>query len=159
WPASFVVDPTTGAALVFCYLEETLPTGSFAFHSVGTSIATWASPDQGALRPAVRTELADPTVLFPADEPPWGAAALVDGTDLYAWACPGGHLSAPCRIARAPVAAALDHDAWRYFDGRAWVTDWRAATNVLEGAPLMSVHFNGHLQAFIALYMDLGGTM
>jgi len=43
WPGAFVVDPSSGRALVFYQDEETGPPLP-QFRSVGTSIATWASP-------------------------------------------------------------------------------------------------------------------
>src|SRR5262249_42631037 len=81
---------------------------------------------------------------------PWGAAALVDGDTLYTYACPGGGLSSPCKLARAPFANALDHSAWQYWTGSAWSADVHAAKSVMDGAPIMSVHFSPYLQKFVA---------
>jgi hypothetical protein len=160
WPGAFVVDPRSGSALVFYTKEETEPSGPFAFHGAGASIATWASPAQPAQRPSVRPDLPDLTVLFPVDEPPWGAAALVDGDQVYAYACPGGGLQSPCRLARAPLGSALDRTAWRFFAGAAWLADWHAAVAIFDGAPIMSVHFSPYLGRFVAFYMvPLGSRM
>jgi hypothetical protein len=153
WPASFVVDPSTGSALIFYSKEETEPTGPYSFRGAGTSIATWAAPDGPAVRPVVRPDLADPTVLFPEEELTLGAAALVDGGDLYAYACPGGELTAPCTLARAPVASALDRSAWTFYSGSDWTVDWHGAEPIFEGAPLMSVHKSPYLGQFVAFYM------
>jgi hypothetical protein len=153
WPQAFVVDPSTGGALVFYSLVDTEPTGAYAFHAAGTSIATWASPDVPAVRPALRPELPDPTVMFPQGEPSWGAAALVVGTDLYAYACAGGNLTSPCLLARAPLASALDRTAWRFYTGAGWSASSRAAASLFDGAPLMSVHRSPYLGRFIAYYM------
>jgi hypothetical protein len=159
WPAAVVADPARGA-LVFYSKEETEPTGSYSFKGVGSSIAVWPSPDAPAQRVAVANgpDPADPTELFSADEPPWGAAALVDAGTLYAYACPGGGLSAPCWIARVPLANALDRLAWRFFDGKDWVADWRAGAKIFEGAPLMSVHFSEDLGRFVAFFLVPLGT-
>lgn len=159
WPASAAVDPTTGRAWVFYQKENTQ---ADSFQSNGFSIATWASPDVQAVRPSLRPELPDPTVLFPDGEPQLDAAAVVDpaGQYLYTYACPGGGLSSPCSVARAPVANALAHDAWRFYDGSAYGSDPRAAKNVFDGAPYMSVHFSPWLKKYAAFYMGpLDGHM
>jgi hypothetical protein len=96
---------------------------------------------------------ADPTQLFGADEPPWGAAALIDGPWLYAYACPGGGLTSPCSVARVEVASALDRAAWEFFDGSAWTSDWNRSAKVFDGAPLMSVHKSEFLGAYVAIHM------
>jgi hypothetical protein len=153
WLQDFVVDPATGTALVFYTKEYTEPTGSFAFTGEGTSIATWASPSAPAVRPAVQPGASDPTLLFTVDEPPWGAAALVANTTLYAYACPGGSLSNPCRVARVPMDHALDRASWEFWNGSAWVSDWHSAVSVFDGAPLMTVHFSEHLNKFLAIYL------
>src|SRR5262249_8120705 len=111
WPGAVAVDPAGGGAFIFDSKEETRPTSSFDFHATGTSIATWSSPDAPAVRPIVRPELPDGTVLFPIDEPSWGAAAIVFDGDLYAYSCPGGATTAPCLVARAPMSGVLDRSA------------------------------------------------
>ena len=156
WPGSAVVDPSTGGALVFYSEEDTEPSGAFSFHSTGSSIATWASPDDAAVRPTLRSPDAggDPTLLFLRDEPTWGAAALVDDGLLYAYACDGGGLTSPCRLARVPLGQALDRAAWRFFDGASWSGDWHEATNVFDGAPLLSVHFSPYFGKWLAIYLE-----
>ena len=160
WPGVVVVDPRLSGALVFYEKEETSPTGAFSFRSVGTSIAIWPSPDAPALRPELRPDLPDPTVLFPEDEPGWGSAAVVDGDFLFAYACEGGNLSVPCLLARVPIEAALNRSAWLFYAGSGWSDDWHAAAPVFDGAPLMSVHRSPYLDRFVAYYMvPLGGDM
>jgi hypothetical protein len=160
WPGAFVVDPASGSALVFYTKEEIRPTGTYDFHAAGTSIATWASPAEPAVRPAVRPELPDPTVLFPLPEPAWGSAALVDGDTIHAYACAGGALTSPCLVARVAWKSALDRGAWRFWSGKEWAADYHAAAPVFDGAPLLSVHFSPHLHKFVAYYMvPLGSDM
>jgi Domain of unknown function (DUF4185) len=150
WPATPLADPSRGA-IVFYSKEDTEPTGSFAFHGTGTSIAVWPSPDAAAVRAGIANG-ADSITLFGADEPGWGAAALIDAGLLYAYACDGGSLTAPCRIARVPLASALDRSAWSFWTGAAWAGDWRAAAPVFEGAPLMSVHYSEYFSRWVAFY-------
>jgi hypothetical protein len=160
FPGAFVVDPNSGSALVFYTKENTQPTNAYAFQAQGTSIATWASPQEPAVRPALRPELADPTILFPLDEPAWGSAALVEGKALYAYACAGGQLTSPCRIARAELNAALDRSAWRFWSGSDWVSDWKAGASIFDGAPLLTVHFSAYQNRYVAFYMvPLGSNM
>jgi hypothetical protein len=153
WAGPVVVDPNRGA-LVFYSKEHTEPSGAFAFTGAGASIAVWPSADASAVRTVVANapDATDPTRLFTVDEPPWGAAALVESDTLYAYACPGGNLSAPCRVARVALASALDRAAWLFWNGSDWVSDWRAAVPVFEGAPQMSVHYSEYLQKWVAFY-------
>jgi hypothetical protein len=153
WPGAFVVDPASGRALIFYSKVETQPTGAYAFHGAGSSIATWASPSEPAMRPAVRPDLTDPTVLFPLPEPSWGSAALADGDTVYAYACAGGALTSPCLVGRVSFKNALDRAAWRFWSGTDWVADYHAATPVFDGAPLLTVHKSPYLHKYVAYYM------
>lgn len=158
WPGSMVVDPRSGDRLIFYELEYT-ELGS-SFHAVGSSIAVWSDVTAPARRPVVRPGTTHPTLLFGAAEPTWDDAALVDGDDVYVYACTGPAASAGCLIARAPVDAALRRDAWRFYTGSAWVADWTSAKPIFSGAPLMSVHYSPYLGQFVALYMvPLTSTM
>jgi hypothetical protein len=157
-PGAVVVDEPSGRALVFYSKEATEPSGSYSFQAQGSSVATWASPAQPAVRPAVRPELTDPTLLFTSEEPPFGAAAVVAGDKLYAYACPGGSLSNPCRVGRAPLASALDRSAWSFYAGSDWSSDLSAASAVFEGAPLFTVHYSPYLGKYVAFYLVPLGT-
>jgi hypothetical protein len=151
WPASAVALPTGGALVL--YQEEDTSGNSFSSH--GFSIARWATPDAPAERPALAPGTADPTVLFPDGELQLDAAAAIDpeGAFLYAYSCPGGSLSSPCTVGRAPVDAALDRACWTFFDGQWWSADFHAARSVLDGAPIMSVHHSAFLGAWVAYHM------
>lgn len=156
WPGTaVVVNPHT--VLIFYQKMETEPAGAYAFTSVGSSIATWSTPAAAAVRPPLRPELAEPTVLFPPGEPAWGAAALIQGDLLYAYACVGG-LTSPCLLARVPVASALDRSAWRFYTGSAWDSDWHAARSIFDGAPILSVHYSPYLHCFVAFYLAPFGS-
>lgn len=150
WPATPLPDPDRGA-IVFYSREETEPTGSFSFRGTGSSIAIWPSAGAAAERAAV-TNGFDSTTLFGADEPSWGAAAVIDAGLVYAYACDGGGLSSPCRLARAPLPQALDRSAWTFWNGAAWAPDWHQAVAIFDGAPVMSVHFSEYLHRWLAYY-------
>ena len=152
WPGPAVVD-AGGSAYIFYSREDTMPTGAFAFTGVGSSLATWSSPDVPAVRAPVQGSAGDGSVLFAADEPPFAAAALVADGMIYAYACPGGNLSSPCVVGRVPPAQALDRGAWTFFDGKSWTGRLASAAHVLDGAPIMSVHYSPHVGAYVAFYM------
>jgi hypothetical protein len=103
----------------------------------------------------VRPETSTPTILFGPDEPPWGSGALVVGDQMYAYACEARDLGCSCRLARVPIAAALDRSAWRFFAaGGRWSSDWRDAQPVLSGGiqwGILSVHWNPYLGKFMAV--------
>ncbi len=157
WPAALVADPQTGGALVFYSKELTQPTGAYSFSSEGGSIATWDDPEGPAVRPAVRPDLPDPTVMFPLDEDPFGAAgmaaAVVEDENLFAYCCPGGSLSNPCRLGRVPMASALNRAAWQFYTGSDWSADFHDAVPIFDGAPLFTVHHSTYLGKYVAFYM------
>jgi hypothetical protein len=160
WPGPAVVAPDGTSALVFYSREDTESTGSFAFTGTGTSIATWAAPDVAAVRaPLVEGSASDGSVLFAAAEPPFAAAAHVTDGDIYAYSCAGGGLSSPCIVGRVPFGGALDRGQWQFFDGKSWTTDLSKAAHVMDGAPIMSVHYSAHLGAYVEFFMGpLDGT-
>ncbi|NUO54530.1 MAG: DUF4185 domain-containing protein [Polyangiaceae bacterium] len=147
WPQAIVSDGDR--AVIFYINMETGPDGMWDFKSRSGSVAIWESPES----PAVRTE----PPIFTGDEPDWGAAAVLVGTDLYAYACEGG-ISKPCKIARVPFSSVTDRSAYRFFDGKTWSKEWRDAVSIFDGAPLFSVHKSDHHDAFVAIYMAPGGS-
>lgn len=80
WPASAVVNPATGQALIFYQKENTEPGGSFV--SNGFSIATWPSPEAPAVRPSLRPELADGQAQIRRDSYRVGLWSLGAGENL-----------------------------------------------------------------------------
>jgi len=120
---------------------------------VGSSIAVWSRLDAPAERPLLRPGAEDPTLLFDADEPSWGSGALVVGDWLYVYACEqrNRRLEVSCLLARVPLDRALDRSGWRFYAGGSWSADWRGATSVIGGAPLMSVAWNGYLGKYVAV--------
>jgi tRNA A-37 threonylcarbamoyl transferase component Bud32 len=149
-PGPVIWDGDRGRALVF-YTKNLRPS-LWTERRVGVSIALWPSLDAPVVRPRLRTGAADPTLLFGADEPPWGSGALAVRDSLYAYACECKGLDCPCLLARVPLARALDREAWRFYEGRgAWSADWRTAHPVLQGTSTLSVHWNDYLGNFVAV--------
>ncbi len=152
WPGPIIPDPAGGGAALVFYAKISARPGAYNFDVVGTSVATWASPDARPVRPALRPDGAEPTLLFDRDEPNLAAAALIVGGEVYAYACSGG-FSSPCLLARAPWAHATERAAWTFLGGDAqWTTDPRAAKAVFDGATMMTVAWNDALGAYLAIY-------
>jgi hypothetical protein len=150
WPGAIVEDPERERALVFYHLiygEE----GEWNFESVGSGIATWGGLDQQPERPVVEASHDDPTLLWHDPMAAFGAAALVEGETLYAFACEGGW-DKRCLLGQVGLADALDIDAWRYWDGAAWTASLDDAVGVFDAHTMLSVHYNPTLERYLALY-------
>jgi hypothetical protein len=151
WPQALVDDPVRGRALLFYGLIYAEP-GDFNFRGVGGGIAVWERLDADPVRSDVAPGMEHPTLTFAADEPNFGAAAFKRDDDLLAFGCVPDFVVQRCRLGRAPIASALDRAAWRFWDGRAWVADWRSAAILFDGAAIMSIGFNQHVGAWTAIY-------
>ena len=118
-------------------------------------MAVWTGGSLTSDRPVLRPERDTPAIHFGPDEPEWGTAALAVAGQMYVYACENGDIGWPCRLARVPIAAALDRSRWRFFAGSGrWSHDWRDAQEVLSGGlseGVLSVHWNPSLGQFIAL--------
>ncbi|MFO0553976.1 MAG: DUF4185 domain-containing protein [Polyangiaceae bacterium] len=147
WPQALVSD---GSRAVLFYVNMvTGPGGAWDFDSVSGSIAIWDDADE----PALRVE----PPLFGDDEPDWGSAAVLMSGEIFAYACNETPDKA-CKLARVPFDKADQRDAYRFYDGQAWVRDWHQATRLFDGAPLFSVHWSEHLKKLVAIYMQPGGN-
>lgn len=151
WPGPLIADPERGRVLVFYGKFHAAP-GEFNFYSVGNSLAVWTAFSDAPTRPMLRPDAAEPTLLFSADEPALGTAALVVDDDLYAYACDGDGFDKPCILARSPLAEATQRGAWRFWDGDAWVAEAAAAEPVFTAHTIASVHHNAYLGAYLLIY-------
>ncbi len=151
WPETPVFDQARDRTLLFYGLIYGEP-GDFNFRGVGGGIAVWERFDADPIRPEVTPGAEYPTVTFAADEPNFGAAALVVGDDVLAFGCLPDFLVQHCKLGRAPLAQVLDRTAWRFWDGSAWVADWRSGAILFDGASIMSVVHNRHLGAWTVVY-------
>ena len=116
----------------------------------GFSLAVLEHPDSTAVRPTVSPESEEPTLLFQGGDLHLDAGALMDGGYLYLYSAT--YVSSA--VARAPMADALDRDAWRFYtrDGT-WSKDPRDAAGVMSGQkPIVSVHWNEYLQKYLAVH-------
>lgn len=150
WPGPLVWDAARGRALLV-YGKIYGEPGEWNFHGVGIGIATWSGLDADPVRPIARPGAEHPTLLWGADEPNFGSAAVVDGDDLYLFGCHGGDKR--CRLARAPLARATEREAWRYYAGDdGWSDDIDHAVGLFRAMDMTTVHYNAHLGAWLALY-------
>jgi hypothetical protein len=155
WPGPPIWDAERNRALIFYGLIHAEP-GDFNFQGVGQSIAVWDAFDADPARPELAPGTDHPTILFGEDEPGWGTAAVIDGDQLYAFACDSDEsgLAPPCYLARVPAANALERAAWRFFDGDGWSSDEANPAALFDGAPSVSVEHNEYLGQWTATYAE-----
>jgi hypothetical protein len=156
WPGAAVVDAGSGDALVFYSLVFAQP-GSFNFQSVGSSVATWTNFASQPQRPVINPPVvpAHPDLLFNANEPGFGSAALIRGGMLYAYGCGipnGSGFDKGCRLGRVEPAKVLSRSAWTYYNGTGWSPQIASAAAVFSGEGIASVAWNSFLNEYVAVY-------
>ena len=145
-----IVSSPDGSRILLFYSKQL---GRFDGRNSGTSLAIWENPaEDRPVRPRLREEGRDPTILFPRPEPALGAAALVDRGYLYAYADEWNQGYCLIKVARAPFDQALDRKAWRSYDGSRWSKDWKDAKVIMGAAPMLSVHWNNYLKKYLAVH-------
>jgi hypothetical protein len=150
WPEAMVVDPGTGRGYVF-YNKIYGEPGEWNFHTVGSSIAVLDGPLETPVRPEVGVLPDDPTLLFGPDEPLMGPAALIFDGYVYVYGC-AGDFGDQCKVGRVPVASIMSREAWRFYRSGEWQDSSTNASTVLVSGSLMTVHWNEHIGAFLAVY-------
>lgn len=137
WPMSVARVERTGFDLVGVALQRVRSTGdpdenAFGFEELGSSMAVFLVPR------GETPQLLGVTDLGPDSDdttrPRWGAAAAEVGDQLYLYGTSRpatGSFGFALRVARVPVDDVLDLDAYRYWDGSAWVADADAALELI----------------------------
>ncbi|MCA9683195.1 MAG: DUF4185 domain-containing protein [Myxococcales bacterium] len=151
-PLTLIDDPLRHRVLVFYAksLDESAGTSP-----VGSSIAAWAQFDLSPTRPVLDADGEEPTLLFRAPEPMFGAAAAsVDGESVYVWGCVDRQLDRPCWLAQVGLADAFDRQAWRFWTGSDWSSELTEAAIAFDGNPVLSIHRNHLLDRWLAIYAD-----
>jgi hypothetical protein len=154
WPGAPVWDAVRDRALVFYGLIYGEP-GEMNFHGVGQGVAVWEEFEALPTRPEVAPGTPHPTLLFVEGEPSFGMGALIDGDDLYAWACDVDWLSCPCLLARVPAADVLDRAAWRFWTGEDWSEDLGDARSLFDGGNSLTVSWNAFLGRWVAVHPEI----
>ena len=144
WPGPLVAAPSGDYAVVFFSRVKCGPNGAWDFHGDGNSLLLWKNIEQKPERGPL---------LFPAGDILLGNAAVGEGKMLYAYGCEPQGLSWPVKVGRVPFDRAADRAAWEFYAGEGrWTADARQATPVLEGAPMLSVHWSPFLHCYLAAY-------
>ena len=150
WPGPLVRDPLRHRTLI-AYAKVLQPSQAQGVQWLGTSLAVLRDGGGDPVRQEVRPGSAEPTLLFQGLDPQMSAAGLVLRDTLYLY---GRSLSrgTPTVVARAPLADALDRNAWQFWagDGR-WAAAWIDAKGILDTGSQFSVHWNAHLRKLIAV--------
>jgi tetratricopeptide (TPR) repeat protein len=151
-------DPARNRALI-TYSKNLLEFASRPTRA-GTSLAIWQNPEEPADRLELRPAGAEPTLMFGADEPEWGSAALSADGLLYTYACsdtPKSKNTSTCLLAKVPLERALDREAWQFYTGASWNADWRRARPVLrlDRGATIAVHWNAYLKQYLAISTSL----
>ena len=158
WPGALVPDPGRNRLLVF-YEKIRVKPGFLNFETAGHSVAVWQKIESPATRPVFNRVIKHPTLMFDANEPGFGTAAVIVGTRLYIFGCDTTETAKPCRLARVPLARALDRTAWRFFAASGqWREEIHKSAPVFEGNDILSVSFNPSLNRFLAVYSRPMGT-
>jgi len=155
WPGPMVVRPDTGEALIL-YSKISARPGPWNFEALGVGLARWGATSLPVERPEVDSDLDDPSLLFGPEEPPFVSAALIHEGQLYAYACSVDWLNAPCKLARVELDHAFKRAAWSYYaGGGGWTQILDEAVTVVDGNPSMTVHWSGHLGAWVAIHSGI----
>lgn len=154
WPMGSVTEPS-GDALLF-YMKIHGEPGAWNFFPRGVGLARWVAGDPLPTRPPAVPSEGDATMLWTDSRDDYGAAALLEGGYLYAWASsnPEDGLDKPVRVARVRPAEAWRKDVWTYWDGRAWSANPREAATLFQGNSQMTIAWNQHAGRFVASHMD-----
>lgn len=152
WPGQMVADPARRRVLVFFGEIWRVP-GRDGWRNVGAGIAV-VTPRGGITRPVQNPGSSTPTLMWGPDETPFTSESLVDGDTLYSYGCDAGFLVMHCKVARVPLAAALDRTRWEFYAGDgAWSADPAAAVPVFDGgAAGNSIAWNEYLGMYLAIY-------
>ncbi len=152
WPAAIVPDAARHRTLVF-YGKYGGEPGEWNFWSIGASVAVWSDFEFGPVRPILDAASDEPTLLFRDPEPMFGAAAVLDEGWIYAFACEG-ELTKPCLLARVDPDVLFERDQWTYWNGDEFGPSLDDAVPVFEGHTILSVHYNRHLERWLAIYSE-----
>jgi hypothetical protein len=152
-----VISPLSGVRddeqeRVLLFYEKLHASESGALTPIGSSIAVWTELEFGPVRPILDASSDEPTLLFRDPDLRCGQAALI-GEQLYAFGCEDT-LYHPCRLARVELVAAFERDAWEFWTGSEWSPSSSDAVTLLEADTMFSVHYNPHVDRYLAVYGD-----
>ncbi len=146
-----MADPVRHRALFF-YAEIYRVPSKSGWTTVGEGIAV-GTPGHAIVRP-IEGHGRFPTLMWGPTAQGYTDGATVAGGLLYSYGCVTDFLTKECRVARVPLAEALDLTRWTYYAGSGgWTSDPTAAVTVFDGgAAGNSVVYDPYLGAYFALY-------
>ena len=123
---------------------------------VGASLAVWTPGSRSRSARGSPGYREPPRCSSDRTSPPGDRRRWSSATGCTHMRCETQGLEHSCRLARVPLAAALDRSAWQFFAGNGrWSSNWKDARPVLQGGNpvggLLSVHWNPFLGKFLAI--------
>ncbi|MEK8029808.1 DUF4185 domain-containing protein [Ideonella sp. DXS29W] len=153
WPGHIVPDPARHRALIFF---GTVYRGSqIGFQGVGGGIAVMDDKTFAVTRPVQNPDpnAQEPTYMWNRFDQAYTGGYVLEGDMLYNYGGKGKGLATQVRVARVPLADALDISKWQYFDGSGWSSDPKAAKPVYDGgAAGDTVFWNDYLGMYMTVY-------
>ncbi|HEX5314721.1 MAG TPA: DUF4185 domain-containing protein [Gammaproteobacteria bacterium] len=152
WSAQLVADPARDRLLLF-YPEVWRVSGRPDWRLVGSGIAVWTRAE-GFTRPVENPGSPTPTLMWSDSEVSYIGGSLSVADTLYSYGCSPDWIVMHCRLARVPLAGALDKSQWRYYaGGDNWSADENGAVTVFDGgAAANSVFYVPYLGEYLAIY-------
>jgi len=152
WSAQAVADAARDRLLLF-YVEIARIGGQPNWKEIGAGIAVY-TPGSGIARPIENSGSATPTLMWSGSEAGYIGGSVIAGGYLYSYGCTPQWIVMDCRLARVPLAAALDKSQWVYYAGRDnWSGNEADAVTVFQGgAAGNSVFYVPYLGEFMAIY-------
>lgn len=160
WPLSGV---RIGSRLILFFVRCVEGSSPLGFDLAGSLLLTVLNPDEPP--PQWRLERSPVPFFRHADQGDsfFGVCCLLAEGSLYVYGVREDWGRGPegrsVLVARAPpdADAVTDFHAWRFFDGRQWVTDWSRAAPLFDGgATEMSVSWLPGLGRYTAVYTRWG---
>ncbi len=144
WPGTPVADGLQG----ICWFSKMrIRPGFLNYEHQGVGLVRVAADQTVGVREA--------ELLFGASEPIFHNPARF-GSDLFLYGNRGLGGGNPLVVARVPIARVAQRSAYRFWNGSDWVTDVNDAATLFSGVPgELSVSWNAHLGAYLAVYSDV----
>jgi hypothetical protein len=149
------------AVLFLSQIEKTPAGGAFGFKQIGQWLGIVENPLDEPLKWRIEQRKLDCVMFTPGRLLTWGTALLLDGDYLYIYGIDEDHkpgaLDRFLILARVPVKAATDVEAWRYYAKGEWKADFREASRIAgEMASEGSVTYIPALKHYVLVYTQGG---
>jgi hypothetical protein len=142
-------------------VERTGKPGVFGFRQIGQSLGIVSNPEDDPTSWRCEQLKLPCTIFSPERELTYGAAVLRGRDYLYVYGT-DETIKQTSReryliVARVPLSRVEDLRAWRYYDGDAWSTDFRASKRMVSRmASEGSVSYLPDMKQYVLVYTDAG---